>query len=177
LINHPIKQGGKSLKLTIKDISRLGIIAALYVALTFITYPISFLGIQFRVAEILVFLCFFKKDYIISLTIGCVLVNLASPIGFIDAAIGAGATLLSCLVLMFSKWLIVGVFSTTIINAFLVGFELWYFVKEPFWVSVGLVAIGEVVVLTVGYVLIMYFKKRPKLLEIIKANQNVDFKF
>ena len=38
-------------------------IAAIYVVVTLITYPISYRGIQFRFAEILMIFAFFRKEY------------------------------------------------------------------------------------------------------------------
>ena len=51
------------MKLKIKDITRLAIVAALYVALTYVSYPFAYGYMQFRISEILVLLCFFRKDY------------------------------------------------------------------------------------------------------------------
>ena len=47
----------------IKSISKLSIVAALYVALTYILGFISFGEIQFRIAEILMLLCFLNILY------------------------------------------------------------------------------------------------------------------
>lgn len=165
------------MKITVKDIAYNGIIAALYVILTLVTYPISFLGIQFRIAEILILLCFFRKDYCIGLTIGCFISNLFSQIGLIDAAFGTAATLLSCILIMFSKHLAIAVIFPIVFNAFIVGTELYLFVEAEFWISVGYVAIGEAVVMIVGYIIFMIFKKKSSFHKLIRSTQNVDFKF
>lgn len=52
------------MKIDTRSIISNGIIAAVYVVLTYITYTISFLGLQFRFAEILVLLCFFLLSVI-----------------------------------------------------------------------------------------------------------------
>lgn len=54
-----------------KKVIRISLVAALYVALTLALSWISYGEIQFRIAEILVLLCFFRKDYAISMIIGC----------------------------------------------------------------------------------------------------------
>ena len=41
------------------------IIASLYVVLTVIVTPFSYMAIQLRISEIMVLLCFYKKDYIV----------------------------------------------------------------------------------------------------------------
>ena len=74
LANHLLKT--RSLKCQKKlKIVRLAIIAGLYVALTWATLPLSYGLIQFRVSEILLLLCFYRKDYIYSLVLGCFIAN------------------------------------------------------------------------------------------------------
>jgi uncharacterized membrane protein len=151
------------------------IVIALYVTLTLITYPISFGPIQFRFAEMLILLCFFRKDFALGLTLGCMITNVASFSPF-DILFGALATLLSCLVIMFSKHLIVALFPPVIFNAFIIGLELHLILGEPLWFTIGTIAIGEAVVMVCGYVLFMILKKRKWFFDFIKANQNLDFK-
>ncbi len=66
-----------------KKIIRIAVVAALYAVLTLALSWISFNSIQFRVAEILIILCFFRKDYVYSLVIGCAIANCFSPMGSI----------------------------------------------------------------------------------------------
>ena len=61
----------------IKDIVRLAIVAAMYVLFTVVN-PFSYNAIQFRISEILMLLCFFRKDYTIALIIGCFISNFFS---------------------------------------------------------------------------------------------------
>ena len=164
-------------KITTKDIVANALIAALYVVLTLITYPISYLGIQFRFAEILVLLCFFRKDYSIGLIVGCAIANLASSIGLVDVGFGTLATLIACVCIMFSKHLAIACLFPVISNAFIVGFELYQFLGLPFWLSVGEVAIGEFTVMVVGYILFMILKRRQTFFTSIRANQNIAFKW
>lgn len=164
------------MRINVKAIVRNAIIMAIYIVLTFITYPISFNGFQFRISEMLILLCFFRRDYILGLTLGCMVANISSPIPF-DWAIGAAWTLLSGLLLSFCKHLFVGVLFTIAINAFGVGMELFLFCNANFWASVGLVAVGEVTVLTVAYIACMILKKRKNFYKVIDANRNLDFKF
>ena len=164
-------------KITTKDIVSNALIAALYVVLTLITYPISFLGIQFRFAEILVLLCFFRKDYSVGLIIGCAIANLASSIGLVDVGFGTAATVVACVCIMFCKHLAIACIFPVVANAFVVGFELYQFLGLPFWLSVGEVAIGEFTVMVVGYILYMILKRRPWFFTTIRANQNIAFKW
>ena len=142
-----------------------------------VTYPFSYLGIQFRVAEIMVLLCFFRKDYAFGLVIGCAIANLPSAIGLVDVGFGSLATLIACLGIMFMKNLGIACLFPVVSNAFIVGFELYQFLGLPFWISVAEVAIGEFAVMVVGYVFFMIMKRRKGFFENIRANQNIAFKW
>ena len=82
---------------TTRKLVRAGIVAGLYVGLTLIFLPFSFSGIQFRPAEGLTFLPVFFGDSVISLFVGCVLVNLFSSFGILDIVIGGLTTLVASL--------------------------------------------------------------------------------
>lgn len=164
-------------KINTRVIVSNSMVAALYVVLTLITYPFSFLGIQFRIAEFLVLLCFFRKDYTIGLVIGCAIANLASSIGVVDVGFGSLATLIACLGIMFSKRLAIAIIFPIVSNAFIVGFELYMFLGEPFWLSTAQVAIGETAVMIVSYIFYMIMRKRPTFYELINAKQNIEFKW
>ena len=159
-----------------KDIIQNGLLAALYVVLTYIMAPISFWAIQFRLSEILVLACFFDKKKIVGLTLGCFLSNLVSPLGLIDLGFGTLATFLACLGIIFSKHLIVAIIFPVIFNGIIVGLEL-YLIGEPLWFSIGMVALGELGVMVVGYVILMLIKKNKGFFKVVRATQNIDFKF
>ena len=164
-------------RITTKDIIANSLIAALYVVLTMVTYPFSYMGIQFRVAEIMVLLCFFRKDYAFGLVIGCAIANLPSAIGLVDVGFGTLATLIACLGIMFMKNLGIACLFPVVSNAFIVGFELWKFLGLPFWISVAEVAIGEFAVMVIGYIFFMLIKRRKGFFDTIRANQNIEFKW
>ena len=142
-----------------------------------VTYPFSYMGIQFRVAEIMVLLCFFRKDYAFGLVIGCAIANLPSAIGLVDVGFGTLATLIACLGIMFMKNLGIACLFPVVSNAFIVGFELWKFLGLPFWISVAEVAIGEFAVMVIGYIFFMLIKRRKGFFDTIRANQNIEFKW
>ena len=78
---------------------------------------------------------------------------------------------------MFCKHLVVAIAFPVIFNAFIVVWELTFF-GEPYWLSVLTVGIGELVVMILGYILYMTIAKRNKaFLKILKADQNLEFKF
>lgn len=80
---------------TTKRLCRAGIIAALYVALTYAFAPLAYGPFQIRPAEAFCILPIFFPEAIPALYIGCMLSNLASPYLFYDVVIGSLATLLA----------------------------------------------------------------------------------
>ena len=165
-------------KITTQDVALTAIIAALYVVLTLIVFPISFLGIQFRISEVMIILAFFNRKYSIGLILGCAIANFASPLGFYDVLFGTIATILAVIALCFIPYLAIDLLLAVIFNGFIVGAELYFILGEGFWLSTLSVAIGEFTVLAVGYIFfIIMKKKRPNFFKTIKANRNLDFKF
>lgn len=165
------------MKESVKTIAYNSVVAAIYVALTYITYPLSYGDIQFRISEIMILLCFFRKDYTPGLVIGCIIANIGSTIPF-DWAIGSVATLLACLGICFSKHLAIAALCPVISNAFIVAWELYFFFAIPYWHSALFVGLGELAVMVVGYIIFMILRRtRKNFGQIIRANQNIDFKW
>lgn len=83
-------------KLTTKMLCRAGIIAALYVALTYAFGALAYNGfLQIRPAEALTILPLFFPEAIPALYIGCMLSNIASPFWVYDVFVGSLATLVA----------------------------------------------------------------------------------
>lgn len=134
--------------LSTKNIVRLALVAAAYAALTVLIQPLSYGPVQFRLSEMLVLLAFYRKDYSISLILGCFIANLFSPFGLYDIIFGTLATALAVLPMYYVKNIFVAALFPVITNGLLVGYEL-FLVGEPFLFSVGTVALGELVVVFV----------------------------
>ena len=134
----------KKLKLIVK----LAVVAAIYVALTLALYPLSYGSIQFRVSESLMMLVSYNPLYSISLSIGCLIANLASPMGVIDVVYGTLATVISCLAMIKIKNKYISSLIPTIVNAIVIGLELRYYYELPLALSMAQVALGEFVVVT-----------------------------
>ncbi len=159
----------------VKDIARLAIVSALYVALTYALGFLSYGDIQFRIAEILVLLCFFRKDYTISLTVGCLIANLFSPMGIYDVIFGTIATLLSCLCVCFLPNIFLCIIPPVVFNGVIVGLELHYILELPFVASMISVAIGEAAVMVIGAFIFFFLKKKKGFMKVLCANQHVEF--
>jgi uncharacterized membrane protein len=63
----------------ISQITKMGLIAALYVAVTMLISPVAFGFIQFRISSILKCLVLKDRKYILGITVGVIIANLFSP--------------------------------------------------------------------------------------------------
>lgn len=160
-----------------RRITRIGVTAALYFVLTAALYSFSYGSVQFRVSEILMLLCFFNKDFIFSVSIGCFIANLFSSMS-LDILFGTSATVISgILIYTFrkegstSRLLLCSLFPV-VMNAFIVGAELHYVEGFPFWLLAGEVALGEFVCITVlGVVVFGRLQKREGFMKLIRDKQ------
>ena len=133
-------------------ICKMGVIAALYVALCYVSAPLSYGPIQFRIAEVLLVLPFYNKKYCIPVIIGTFIAN-QLMYGLIDMIIGTFATVLVCLVIIFAKNKLVIIPAATVINGVIIGLMLYYFIPEDLgalWFIMTTVAIGEFTVVLIG---------------------------
>lgn len=142
---------------TIKRLVRTAIIAAIYAVMTFVLAPISYGAVQFRISEIMVLLAFFDPFYIVGLTLGCFIANILGPNGIADVIFGTFATFISVYAISLTgKFvknstisLIISSLWPTIFNGVIIGWMLNYLYQLPLALSIGEVAIGEFVVVTI----------------------------
>ena len=159
--------------LALKRLAINALIAAIYVNLTLVTASFAYRDIQFRIAEILILLVFFRKDYLFGVAIGCFLANLFGPLGLVDAVFGTLATILSGLLIAYSKRLFVATLYPVFINGLVVGAELHFLEGLPFWLTATSVAIGEFVVVSIiGYLAMRKLRNNDFFMDMIGANQN-----
>lgn len=157
--------------MSIKLITKLAIVAAIYVTLTVALSPLSYNGIQFRIAEVLVLLCFYRKEYVYSLIVGCLVANLFSPFMIYDIIFGTLHTALSVYVISKMKNLFVASLIPSIFMP-IVGFVLYYG-GLPFIEAFIFPIIGELVVVTiVGNILFIILEKNQSFMKLIEANKN-----
>ena len=116
----------KGKKNHIKYLTYAGIITAVYAVLTLISEPISYGVIQVRIAEALNVLPMFTGAAVPGLAVGCLAANLIGGGGIIDVIVGTASTLISALIArkIKNKWLVP--LPAVIINAVLVGAELYF---------------------------------------------------
>jgi len=145
-----------------------GITAALYIALGYIFAPISFLGIQFRVAELIVGMCIiFPVAGLIGNVIGVFVVNMVSPLGILDVIIAPLVNIPALALiglLRNEKYLnyVGGILYAMIISLY-VAWLLWFMIGLPFWIMFIQVFIAEMILATLGISLFEIVKKQLNL--------------
>ena len=155
-------KGNKLDNISLK-IALTAITAALYIALGYIFQAISFLGLQFRVAELIVGMCIiFPFEGLVGNIIGVFFVNLSSPLGPID--------LISCIVNVPALYCIIyfkdkgglkflGGILYALIISFYVAFILNFVLSLPIMLMFIQVLIPEVILTTLGIILFENIKR------------------
>ena len=160
-----------------RRITRIGLVAAIYVAVTLIGAPLAYGSMQFRVSEALMLLCFYNRDHIASLSIGCFIANIYSTVGPVDTVVGTSATVLAgiCIYLCrkegsSTRLLLCSLFPV-IFNAVFVGAEITILTTEPlsFWMTAASIALGELVCVTIlGTTLFKLLERNKTFVKMIK---------
>jgi len=154
--------------MSMKMITRGGVIAAMYVVLTVSPglNTISFHQVQFRISEMLMPLAAFEMAAVPGLWIGCMIANaIGSPFGPIDIFFGSALTLVAAAIMyrMGPRWECLAV--PIIINAFGVALILAVAAGLPYWPSTIWVGLGELGVMVVlGAPLFALLKSNPAML-------------
>ena len=143
-------------QLTARDMAQIAIVAAIYIVLT-ITPPLNamaYYGYQFRVSEMMNFLAFYNKKYLIAVTLGSTFVFLG--LGLILFGRFKNKFLFDGLIRL-DHFLFAIFFS---ISMFTIALELYYLQGQPFlynWLTMGL---GEFASLIFGAIVINQLSKR-----------------
>ena len=85
----------KSFDFNLKMIVRAGIIAGLYVALTFLVFPVASGAIQFRASEALTLLPLIFVESVPALFVGCMISNIITGCALYDVIFGSLITLVA----------------------------------------------------------------------------------
>lgn len=157
----------------VKNMTRLALIAAMYVAMTLAVPALSFSAIQCRFSEILVLLCFYRKDYSAALILGCLIANIFSPLGWYDLVFGVAATVIAVVPMYYVKNVFIAALLPVISNGVIVGIELTIAFGDPVWINMSAVAVGELAVMTIGAVIFKtVFEKNAPLMRLIGSTRN-----
>ena len=144
-----------------KILTRLALVAGVYVALTVALAPISYGMVQVRIAEALMLLCCIDRRYGIALTLGCAIANIFGGFGLTDIIIGTLATALSALMMCRTKNTFLASLWPVLFNGILVGGMLTWLTATPFWLNALSVAAGEFIsVSLLGVLLFTLLQKK-----------------
>jgi len=168
-----MKNNQKNASLSIKKLSRASLVAALYVAFTFVSamFGLSSGVIQFRLSEALCILPLFFPEAIYGLFVGCLLSNLLTACAVWDIIFGSIATLLGAIgAYLFRKlperlkWL--ATLPTVISNSVIIPFILIYAYgsEGSFFFFMLTVFIGEAVCASLLGSILYYTMRKNKLL-------------
>ena len=140
-------------------------IAGIYAVITMVL-P-AYTAFQFRLSEIMTLLAYYNPFYIIPLTLGCAIANIASPFGIIDVIFGSLASFLAMTLMSKTKNIYLASIWPAVFSL-IIGIEIVIFSTEPvnFFLVTGQIMISQFVVVTIIGVPLMkqlmknkYFKK------------------
>ncbi|WOC32031.1 MULTISPECIES: QueT transporter family protein [Caproicibacterium] len=169
----------QSKKMPVLYLAQAGIIAALYLVLTLLANALGVgsQAIQFRFSEVLTILPVLTPAAVPGLAVGCFLGNLSSPFGPVDWIFGTLATLVGtvlCRALRGVRWKglpVVSSLMAVIANMVIISFEitclgtgtslsLANFGMQVFLMNALTIGIGEVVMCTVGGLVLVHVLER-----------------
>lgn len=145
---------------TIRKTARIGIIAAIYVVLTYVFQGLSFLPMQLRLAEALTLLPMLFPEAVWGIGIGCFIANLLSPAGLIDVILGSLTSTLAAYITYRFRWRVAGYTAPIILNAVIISAYLRLLANLPYLITaLGIAFSQTVVVFGLGYPLLWYLKR------------------
>lgn len=137
-----------------KRLVKGGAVASIYVVLT-MALP-AYTALQFRLSEIMTLLAYFNPFYIIPLTLGCAIANIASPFGIVDVIFGSLASFLATTAMSKTKNMYIASLWPAVFSV-IIGLEILIFSGQPvnFFLITGQIMLSEIVVVTLIGVPIM----------------------
>lgn len=155
---------------TIKDLILNALIGAIYVVLVYALSFMSYGGVQFRIAEVLLVLLFFNPKLAFGIILGTFISNIGSPLGVIDSIFGTTATIVGIMgILLLKKRPALALLVPVIANGIIVAIMLKIALDLPVLLSIIGVSLGEAVVLyLLGLPFYTYIKKREDIIELIR---------
>lgn len=154
------------------QLTKIGLLAAVYTAVSLLLQPFSFGPVQLRVAEALTVLPVITPTAVGGLTLGCFLTNLlglfmgANPAGGWDVLLGTAATGIAAVL---TYWLrnvriknlpILSTVPPVLVNALVVGGELSVVYGTPFWFNALWVGVGQFAACTVCGLLLFWLLEK-----------------
>ncbi|QXE20916.1 QueT transporter family protein [Clostridium sp. 001] len=155
---------------------KIAIVAAIYIVSTIALGQLSYWGpIGLRFSEMLNFLAFIDPFYIISLTVGCAVANFYS-FSIVDVFVGSFATLLATYAMWKTKNMLVSII-WPVLGSAIIAEELHVLYKVPFFYTFFTQALGELIVMVLGYFVFKKIFKNTAFLDRMKIkfpNRKID---
>lgn len=156
------------------DLTRLALVAASYAALTLALPGLSFGAVQFRLSELLVLLCYYRRDYSIAMIVGCFVANCFSPMALMDMVFGTLATAIAVIPMYSIRNIWLASLLPVVSNGVIVALELLicYGNEPPFWFNMLTVGAGELAVVTVAGCLLfkLLLERSTRFMSVIGAS-------
>lgn len=152
---------------SVRELTKVALVAALYVAVTVVLSVISFGAVQLRLSEMFNYLALYNKRYVVAVTLGVILANFMSPTWILDVPIGGIATFLVLILCRAvtknmksdSRKMVVTALIFAV-SMFTVAGQLTILYDLPFWATWFTVGVGELLSMTVGGVTIYLLNKK-----------------
>ncbi len=166
-MNTDLKQ--QTSQTSVQELTKMGLIAALYIALTLVVAPVGFGPIQFRLSEMFNYLALLHKRYVIAVTVGVMIVNFFSPFGLIDVIVGGLSTFLVLIISRAAtkhiknlKMKMVVMAAIVVVSMFTIAGQIYIVSEQPesFWFMYLTIAAGELVSMTIGGFIIYFVNKK-----------------
>lgn len=165
-----MKNSAQTSRISVREVTKTAVVAALYVVITLVLSTISFGVVQIRIAEMFNYLVLFNKRYLWGVSLGVFLSNFASPTWTLDVPIGTASTFIFLLIVMLVtkpiKSMPIKFVATAIIislSMFTIAWELNVMTKAPFWAGWLTIGLGELLSMTIGGIIIYLLSKRINL--------------
>ncbi len=143
----------------VRFIVEAAVIAAMYAALT-ILIPGGSGQIQIRVAEALSVIAFFTPAAVPGLFIGCLAANIIVGFGIYDVVFGSLASLIAAFLTCKMPSKLLAPLPPVAVNAIIVPIVLKITIGAPLFVTMGFVALGELIACYgLGYPLMIFLEK------------------
>lgn len=146
---------------SIRHMTRVALIAGVYVVVTILLAPISFGPIQLRVSEALTVLPILFPEAIPALFIGVLISNVFGGLGIYDIVFGSLITLVAAYFSWRFRHSVLAYFSPIVFNGLFVSLYLHLLFQWPYWLTVLSISVSEaIVVFALGVPLIRYLRSR-----------------
>lgn len=150
-----------------RELTKISLVAALYVAVTVLLSVISFGAVQLRLSEMFNYLVLYHKRYVVAVTLGVVLANFLSSTWLLDVPIGGIATFIVLILCRRVTRKITNFALKMVVTACIFAFSMFTVAGQltilydlPFWATWLTVGIGELLSMTVGGVTIYILSKK-----------------